>query len=139
MALWLVTAGAGLVAAVGFAVHAAVTLRSRELELAQLRAVGLQRRRVVAVIAIESLLMSGLGALFGVGVGAALGYLVGPLVAVSADGTPPLPDVLVVVPWPQVLAVVGGLVALVAVVVGVVARAQRVADPADVLRSERAR
>jgi len=139
MALWLVTAGAALVAAVGFAVHAAVTLRSRELEFAQLRAVGLQRRRVVAVVAIESLLMSGLGALFGVAIGAALGWLVGPLVAVSADGTPPVPDVLVVIPWVQVAAVVGGLVALVAVVVGAVAWSQRSADPAGVLREERAR
>lgn len=139
IALWLVIAGAALIAAVGFAVHAAVTVRSRETEFAQLRAVGLQRRPLTAVVAVESVLMSGLGVVFGIGLGAALGWLVGPLVAVSADGSPPVPEVIVEFPWSQVLAVVGGLLALVAVVVLAVARAQRSADPAGVLRSETAR
>ena len=139
IALWLVIAGAALIAAVGFAVHAAVTVRSRETEFAQLRAVGLQRRPLAAVVAVESMLMSGFGVVFGVGLGAALGWLVGPLVAVSADGTRPVPDVVVEFPWLQVLAVVGGLLTLVAAVVVAVAWAQRSADPAGVLRSETAR
>lgn len=139
IALWLVTAGAALIAAVGFAMHTVVTVRSRDLEFAQLRAVGLARRRVTAVVALESVLMCGLGAVFGVGVGAALGWLVGPLVAVSADGRRPVPDVVVEIPWPQVLAVVGGLGALVLAVVVAVAWTQRAADPAAVLREETAR
>lgn len=139
VALWLVTAGAALIAGVGFAVHAAVTLRSRRTELAQLRAVGLQRRRVVGVVALESLLLWVLGVVFGTAVGVALGWLVGPLVAVSADGAPPVPPVVVHVPWQPVLAVVGGLGVLVAVVVVLVARGQRAADPAAVLREEGAR
>ena len=71
---------------------------------------------------------------FGIGIGALLGWLVGPLVAVSADGTPPIPSVVVHIPWADVAALAGEVVALLAVVVLVVARSQRNADPAAVLR-----
>src|SRR5665647_2959499 len=86
--LWLVALAAALLAAVGFGVHATVTLRARAVEFAQLRAIGLSRRSLTAVVGAESLLLCLLGGAFGIGIGALLGWLVGPLVAVSADGTP---------------------------------------------------
>lgn len=133
-ALWLVTLAAALLAAVGFAVHATVSLRARSVEFAQLRAIGLSRRRLTTVVGLESLLLCTLGAGFGTGLGALLGHLVGPLVAVSATGTRPVPTVLVTVPWDQVALLALEVVAVLAVVVLVVARTQRSADPAAVMR-----
>src|SRR5665647_2120553 len=93
--LWLVALAAALLAAVGFGVHATVTLRARAVEFAQLRAIGLSRRSLTAVVGAESLLLCLLGGTFGIGIGA----LLGPLGAVSADGTPPIPSVVVHIPW----------------------------------------
>lgn len=133
-ALWLVTLAAAVLVAIGFAVHATVTLRARAVEFAQLRAIGLTRRRLTAVIGVESLLLCVLGTVFGIGLGIGLGWLVGPLVAVSADGTPPVPPVAVLMPWADIALLAVEVAAVLALVVVVVARVQRSVDPATVLR-----
>ena len=133
-ALWLVIAGALALATAGFAVHATGSLRSRATEFAQLRAVGLTRQRLVGIIGIESLLLCVLGAVFGVGLGLILAWLVAPLVGVSADGLSPIPSVQVHVPALDVLAMVGVLGVVLAAVVLIAARVQRVAEPATALR-----
>ena len=133
-ALWLAIIAAALLAAVGFATHSSATLRNRRLELAQLRAIGFSRRRLIGLIGGESLVMAGMGTLFGVSIGLLLAWLVGPLVAVSPDGGAPLPSVVLVVPWLGVLLLVAEIVAVLAVVVLVVARVQRFAEPAELLR-----
>jgi ABC-type antimicrobial peptide transport system permease subunit len=134
-ALWLVLGGAALLAAVGFAIHATGSLRSRSLEFAQLRAIGLSRRRLIGVIAAESALLSLFGTIVGVGLGLALGWLVAPLVGASADGSTPVPPVAIVIPWAQVALLGLEVVAVLAIVVFVAARIQRSADPASVLRT----
>lgn len=133
-ALWLVIAGAIALATAGFAVHATGSLRSRATEFAQLRAVGLTRQRLVGIIGIESLLLCALGAVFGVGLGLILAWLVAPLVGVSADGSSPIPSVQVNVPAVDILLMVGLLGLVLAAVVLVAARVQRVAEPATALR-----
>lgn len=133
-ALWLVIIGAAALAAVGFAVHSTGSLRSRATEFAQLRAVGLSRRRLLGIIGIESLLLAGLGTVFGIGLGLILAYLVGPLVGVSGDGTPPVPTVRVLVPVEQVALLVAELAVVLAAVILIAARVQRVAEPATALR-----
>lgn len=138
-ALWLATAGAALVAALGFAVHTVVTVRSREVEVAQLRAIGLDRRGVGAVVAVEALLLSAVGVLLGTGTGLALVRLVGPVVATSADGRPPVPAVELVVPWGTLALACTGVVALVLLVVLGVVRVLRTAEPGFVLRAEAGR
>lgn len=133
-ALWIAILAAALLAAVGFAVHAAATLRSRRVEFAELRAIGLSRRGLVAVVGSESLLLCLLGVVFGICVGVLLSWLVGPLVAVSPDGTPPVPSVVVTFPWPGIALLAVLMAAVLACVVLLVARVQRGARPADVLR-----
>ena len=133
-ALWLAILAAALLAAVGFAVHTAATLRSRRLEFAELRAIGLSRGKLVGLVAVESLLLAVLGIVFGIVVGALLSWLVAPLVAVSPDGTPAVPSVLVVVPVADIGLLVLALVAVCAAVVLIVARVQRSIHPADILR-----
>ncbi|GIG55367.1 FtsX-like permease family protein [Demequina activiva] len=134
-ALWLVTAAAIVLAAVGFAVHAVVTVRARLVEFAQLRAVGLGQGQLVRVVAVESVLLTVLGLAFGLGLGVALAYLVAPLVSVGADGRPPLPSVVVEIPWTTVglLAVEAVVVVMVAIII-VAAMIRRI-RPAQTLRS----
>jgi hypothetical protein len=132
--LWLVILGAAALAAVGFAVHSTGSLRSRAIEFAQLRAVGLSRRRLVAVIGIESLLISVLGTVFGIGLGVLLAYLVGPLVGVTGDGTPAVPAVQVIVPSADIALLAAELAIVLAAIVLIAARVQRVAEPASALR-----
>jgi predicted lysophospholipase L1 biosynthesis ABC-type transport system permease subunit len=134
-ALWLAILASVLLAAVGFAVHSTASLRSRRLELAQLRAIGLSRRRLVALVAGESAMMCALGTLFGVSIGVLLAWLVGPLIAVSGTGTPPVPSVEVVVPWIGIIGLVAAVVLVLVLVVVIVARVQRFAEPADLLRA----
>ena len=133
-ALWLVTGAAVVLAAVGFAVHAVVTVRAREMELAQLRAVGILRSQLLRVVAAESVLLSVLGVVFGVGLGVALAYLVAPLVSVGADGRPPIPTVIVTIPWTTVglLALEVGVVLVLTVLL--VAQLLRRINPAQMLR-----
>src|SRR5690606_72898 len=106
-ALWLVTAAAAALPALPFAVHAVLTVRAREIEFAQLRAVGIQRGAPLPRLSAESALLSVLGVAFGVSLGTALAYLVAPLVSVGSDGRAPMPPVGVVIPWETV-----GLLAL---------------------------
>lgn len=133
-ALWLAIVAGALLAAVGFAVHSATTLRSRRLELAQLRATGLSRNKLVGLITAESLLISVLGAIFGTAIGVLLVLLVGPLVAASPDGSPPVPSVAVQIPWSSIGLLIVGLAAALVLVVFVVARVQRSVEPAELLR-----
>ena len=133
-ALWVAIAASTILAAVGFGVHSAAGLRSRRLELAQLRAIGYSRRRLVGLIASESLLMCVLGAVFGISIGVLLSWLVGPLVAVSPTGAPTVPSVLVEVPAVAISLLLVEVVAVLVAVVALVARAQRFTEPAHLLR-----
>lgn len=133
-ALWLAIGAAALLAAIGFAVHSASTMTARRVEFAQLRAIGLSRRRLVGLVAIESLLLGILGTAFGLGVGILLGVMSGPLIALSPNGTPAVPPVTVVVPWLEIAALVLVVAVVLVAVVIVVARAQRFANPASILR-----
>jgi hypothetical protein len=133
-ALWLSIGAAALLAAIGFAVHSASTMASRRVEFAQLRAIGLSRRRLVGLVGVESVLLGILGVLFGLGVGVLLGIMSGPLIALSPNGTPAIPPVRVSVPWLEIGALVLVVVIVLGTVVIAVARAQRFANPASILR-----
>jgi hypothetical protein len=133
-ALLLAIAAAALLAAIGFAVHSAATMKSRRVEFAQLRAIGLSRRRLTALIGAESLLLCVLGIVFGLAIGVLLSFLVAPLVAISPTGTPPVPPVQVIVPWAQVALLVAVIAVVLAAVMTLVAGTQRFANPAGILR-----
>lgn len=133
-ALWLVTAAAAVLAALGFAVHAVVTVRAREIEFAQLRAVGIQRGALLRIVSAESALLSVLGVAFGVGLGTALAYLVAPLVSVGPDGRAPMPPVDVVIPWETVGLLALEVVLVLVVTIAIVAGMLRRIDPAQMLR-----
>jgi hypothetical protein len=133
LALGFVVAAA--FAAVGFAASAAAAARARMLEFAVLRSLGLRTSQLSGWISLESGLVVGLSLLGGTALGLLVSWLVLPYVALGTSGAPPVPPVLVSVPWELVLllelALLGALVAVAAVQV-VRIRALR---PAPVLRS----
>lgn len=133
-ALWIVAAAAAVLAAVGFAVHSVVTVRAREIEFAQLRAVGVQRSQLLRMVTYESSLLAVLGTIFGVGLGAALAYLVAPLVSVGSDGRSPIPPVEVLLPWSTIALLAVEVLAVVVVTTVIVAAMLRRINPAQMLR-----
>jgi hypothetical protein len=133
-ALWLIIVGAALLAAVGFAIHATGNLRSRAIEFAQLRAVGLTRWHLVLAVTIESLLVCVLGTGFGIALGVGLSELITPLVGASASGTPAVPEARVLLPWLGIGAFALIVITALVLLVLVMARTQRAANPATALR-----
>ncbi|MEU6995285.1 FtsX-like permease family protein [Streptomyces sp. NPDC046465] len=97
-ALLAVAAAAAALAAVGFAVSAAGSLRERTAEFAVLRALGAPRRRLALLIAAEQGFLLGLALLVGLGLGVALTRAVVPLIVLTGEATQPVPPVLVQLP-----------------------------------------
>ena len=138
LVLQLLALGGALVATVGFAVHTVVSVRGRGLELAQLRAVGLTRRRLTTVLGLEVAVLAVLGVVLGLGTGTALAGQVARLLVTGSDGAEPIPDVRLV-PAEGLVWLAVGLAVLVAVLATGIAAAQRAADPAALLRAGEAR
>ncbi|WP_367323007.1 FtsX-like permease family protein [Streptomyces sp. HUAS ZL42] len=132
-AAFAVAAGvAAALAAVGFAVSAAGSLRERDAEFAILRALGAPRRRLARMIAAEHGVLVLLGLLVGAALGTVLTRAVIPLVVLTAQATRPVPHVLVELP-PGQAAVLLAAVAVTPLAVTVVLALRR-ADPASALR-----
>ena len=80
------------IAAATFVIAAAISLRSRQAELGVIRSIGLSRRRVVAMVAWEQLLMALSAVVVGMALGAAAGRIYVPtmqVVATAAERVPP--------------------------------------------------
>ncbi|MFF4348643.1 FtsX-like permease family protein [Streptomyces sp. NPDC001530] len=93
---------AAALAAVGFAVSTAGSLRERGAEFAVLRALGAPRRRLAQLIAVEQGVLVALALLVGVALGTVLTRAVVPLIVLTSDATRPIPGVLVELPLPHV-------------------------------------
>ncbi|MYX86209.1 MULTISPECIES: ABC transporter permease, partial [unclassified Streptomyces] len=133
-ALLAVAVVAAALAAVGFAVSAAGSLRERGAELSVLRALGAPRRQLARLIAIEQAVLIGIALLVGPLLGALLARAVVPLVVLTGEAARPLPDVLVELPAGQVAALLAGVVAVPLLIVA--ALALRRGDPTVTLRHE---
>ncbi|WP_079062526.1 FtsX-like permease family protein [Streptomyces pseudovenezuelae] len=123
---------AAALAAVGFAVSAAGSLRERGAEFAVLRALGAPRRRLARAVAVEQGVLVVLALLVGALLGTALTRAVVPLIVLTGAAARPVPSVLVRLPLPQAAALLAA-VALVPLLV-TAALALRRADPARALR-----
>ncbi|WP_328782700.1 ABC transporter permease [Streptomyces canus] len=129
------TAAAGVaaaLAAVGFAVSAAGSLRERGAEFAVLRALGAPRRRLARAVALEQSVLVALALLVGSLLGTVLTRAVVPLIVLTDEAARPVPMVLVQLPLARV-AVLLAAVALAPLLV-TAALALRRADPARALR-----
>ncbi len=111
---------------VGTALHSTATLEAREVDVARLRGLGAPRRSVLVSVLTEQAFLIAVPVLAGALLGAVACWAVGPLLAVSAVGLPPVPAAVVRWPWQAQLAtVVVLLVGCAALVVPLAARAVR--------------
>ncbi|WP_445081991.1 FtsX-like permease family protein [Streptomyces roseicoloratus] len=133
-ALMAVAAAAAALAAVGFAVSSAGSLRERSREFGVLRALGAPRRRLAQLLAAEQGLLVGIGLLVGVALGTVLTRAVVPLIVLTGQAERPVPAVLVELPLAHVSALLAAVAALPLVIVAVIAL--RRTDPAATLRTQ---
>ncbi|MDQ5853974.1 MAG: FtsX-like permease family protein, partial [Chloroflexota bacterium] len=108
--------------ALGFAIATYLAGRRRTVEFAVLQAIGLDRRAVLGTLALEQAVLVVLALLAGTGLGAALGHLILPLMAVSDRGRAVVPPYVVIVPWRTLVVTYAALIALFAGVTMVVLR-----------------
>lgn len=125
---------AAALAAVGFAVSAAGSLRERGAELAVLRALGAPRRRLARMIAVEQGVLVTLALVVGTALGTVLTRAVIPLIVLTERATRPVPAVLVELPLPQVALLLAAVAAAPLAVTA--ALAVRRGDPVVSLREQ---
>ncbi|MEV6202183.1 ABC transporter permease [Streptomyces sp. NPDC051771] len=133
-ALMAVAAAAAALAAVGFAVGSAGSVRERAAEFAVLRALGAPRRRLARLLAAEQGVLIGVGLLVGVALGSLLARVVVPLVVLTGRATRPVPPVLVELPLGEVALLLAGVAALPLAVVAAIALRRN--EPAVTLRHQ---
>lgn len=100
---------AAALAAVGFAVSAAGSLRERGTEFSVLRALGASRRRLARAVAAEQAVLTGLALLTGAALGAVLTRAVIPLTVLTPQATRPVPDVHVALPVDRTALLLAGM------------------------------
>ncbi|MEU1869446.1 ABC transporter permease [Streptomyces sp. NPDC019793] len=100
---------AGALAAVGFAVSAAGSLRERGTEFSVLRALGASRRRLARTVAAEQGVLTGLALLTGAALGAVLTRAVIPLTVLTPQATRPVPDIHVALPVDRIALLLAGM------------------------------
>jgi ABC-type antimicrobial peptide transport system permease subunit len=124
---------AAALAAVGFAVSTAGSLRERGTEFAILRALGAPRRQLARLIAAEQGVLVALALVVGVALGAVLTRAVIPLIVLTPRATQPVPQVLVELPLGQVAVLLAAVVVMPLLVTAVLALRRQ--DAASSLRN----
>ncbi|ROS24019.1 FtsX-like permease family protein [Cellulomonas sp. PhB150] len=125
-AIALLVVAALVLAIAGTALHSTTALDAREVDVARLRGLGASRRTVRTAVLAEQGVLTGVPILAGALLGALACWAVGPLLAISAEGLPPVPAAVAVWPWPALVATVFALLlGCAAVIVPLAARAVR--------------
>ncbi|MFG1808442.1 FtsX-like permease family protein [Streptomyces sp. NPDC049040] len=122
-------------AVIGFTLHTAMSARLRRGEFALLRALGVRKRQLAALLWTEQLGLALLAVLVGTALGTALAVVVTPLVSVDGTGAPIIPGLAVTVPWLEVAAVAVGTALLIVAAVTALARTFARVDLVRVLRA----
>ena len=130
-ATYVTAAASVLLALTGFGARAAAVSRSRRLEAAQLRAVGLSRRGMVGISAIDNLAIAAAGIVVGIAGGVATLAIIGPRIASGGGATASA----LVVPWHAVTLLPVGLLVVLAVISLGIAVGQRRLPLSDLLRT----
>ncbi|WP_077192456.1 ABC transporter permease [Streptomyces lydicus] len=133
-ALTAAAAVAVALAAVGFAVGAAGSVRERAREFAVLRALGAPRRQLARMIAAEQGVLIALALAVGGALGTVLTRAVVPLVVLTGQAGRPVPPVLVELPAGQVAALLAAVAAVPLLVVAGIGL--RRGDPVAALRDQ---
>ena len=125
-----------LVAAIGFSISVAASVRARRAESAVLSALGVARPAQAGQLCLEQLMLSVPAAVAGLLVGAGLAHLLVPAITLTATAGRPFPPVLVLIPVGRAVLLAAILAALpVLAAAGSIARRS---DPAAELRAAEA-
>lgn len=133
-ALLLGFAAALVFAVIGFAVNTAVSARERGTEFAILRALGVDGRQVLGLVAVEQAFLVGMGLAGGLLLGIVVARLVVPHVVLTVSATAPYPPAHVIMRWPVVLAMLAAIVVLLTVVLLLLVRSLRRGGPGRLVR-----
>ncbi len=125
---------AAALAAVGFAVSATVSARERLIEIGLVRALGLSPRQLATWLLAEQGLLVGVSILLGTGIGYLLTATILPVIALTQDGEPAMPAVLVSFPWRTVFTMELVIVAVLAIVVAILGLALKNSGLGSLLR-----
>ncbi|MFI1996003.1 FtsX-like permease family protein [Actinoplanes sp. NPDC020271] len=98
-ALFGAALGAMVLAAAGIAADARATARHRSVELAVLHTLGAGPRLLARSMIVEQVLLAGLGALTGLGVGLLVAAGMAPLLVLTPSARRPVPDAILQVLW----------------------------------------
>jgi hypothetical protein len=133
-AMLAIGGAAVLLAALGFAVSVAASVRERRTHSAVLAALGVGRPAQAGQLCLEQLLLSLPAAAVGLLAGTGLAWLLVPSITLTANATAPLPPALVMLPLGQA----AGLALIIAAVPAIAAAVSilRRPDPAAQLRAE---
>ena len=112
LAVAAVAAAAALLAALGFCVSVTASARERRPQRAVLGALGVLAPTQAGLFCLQEALIAVPAAAIGLLIGVALAHLLVPALTLTATGGPPVPPVLVTLPWGWVLAVAVGLPAI---------------------------
>ncbi|MDA1258319.1 MAG: ABC transporter permease, partial [Chloroflexi bacterium] len=127
-----------LVSTFGFMVHAYVTYRDRVGEFALLRTIGLSMKQLLALVAVEQLMVLIPAIAVGIVMGARVGGTVVPYLSNSGDGLRSVPPTISQIDWLGVTLTLGTLAVVVAlVIVLVLAGVRRIAVQAVMRVAER--
>jgi FtsX-like permease family len=128
-----IAVAAAVLAAVGFSVSVAASMRERRTQSALLAALGVSRAAQAGQLCLEQLLLSGPAATVGLLLGAGIAHLLIPAVTLTASAAAPIPPTVINLPlgWAVGLAVVVTAVPVLAAAATVVRRP----DPAAQLRA----
>jgi hypothetical protein len=122
-------------AVIGFTLHTAMSARLRRREFALLRAIGVQRRQLAALLWTEQLWIALPAVVLGTILGAALAVVIMPLVTVDDTGRPVHPRLLPDVPYLGVTLVALLTATLIVATVTLLSRALARVDLVRVLRA----
>jgi len=120
-----------MVTVIGFLIYWIISIQSRVLQFGVLRAMGMSRRRVLALIAWEQLMVSGVAVALGIAIGGLAGDVFVPLLQLTASASQQVPPFRVVAEpsdYARVYAVVGGMLAVGFAALGVFVFRLRVAE-----------
>lgn len=135
VALTIALLAAGSSAAVGLVANAVNDRRHRVSEIAILRALGTPMSTLRRVLVAEASAVLGVAILLGIGIALVLAQLILPSLAVNVEGLVVVPKPVVVIPWRQILLLVG-VVSLITVSVPLlVFRSLERLDTATILRA----
>jgi hypothetical protein len=133
-ALLLGFSAALVFAAIGFAVNTAVSARERVTEFAILRALGIDGRQVLGLVAVEQAFLVGMGLAGGLLLGIVVARLVVPHVVLTVSATAPYPPAHVIMRWPVILAMLAAIVVLLTAVLLLLVRSLRRGGPGQAIR-----